>query len=227
MVWEKTLKAIEYDKIMFEVSKSAVLKATKDYFQLFMPLTTFSEVDNLLKQTDEAYQYLYRYGTGGIYYFDDVSDELKRVDIGSALNNAELLKVASNLKSARLIKTAIASVNDLNLTLIKGITERLFINPDFEKEIADKIISEDEVSDNASPKLYSIRKSITNINARIRAELNSYMLGGLINIFKIALLQCVKIDTLFQLKVSLEVLLKALFTINRHQVQRCLLSLNT
>ena len=179
MVWEKTLKAIEYDKIMFEVSKSAVLKATKDYFGLFMPLTTFSEVDNLLKQTDEAYQYLYRYGTGGIYYFDDVSDELKRVDIGSALNNAELLRVASNLKSARLIKTAIASVNDLNLTLIKGITERLFINPDFEKEIADKIISEDEVSDNASPKLYSIRKSITNINARIRAELNSYMRGGL------------------------------------------------
>lgn len=179
MVWEKTLKAIEYDKIMLEVSKSAVLKATKDYFQLFMPLTTFSEVDNLLKQTDEAYQYLYRYGTGGIYYFDNVSDELKRVDIGSALNNAELLRVASNLKSARLIKTAIASVNDLNLTLIKEITERLFINPDFEKEIADKIISEDEVSDNASPKLYSIRKSITNINARIRAELNSYMRGGL------------------------------------------------
>lgn len=179
MVWEKTLKAIEYDKIMLEVSKSAVLKATKDYFGLFMPLTTFSEVDNLLKQTDEAYQYLYRYGTGGIYYFDDVSDELKRVDIGSALNNAELLRVASNLKSARLIKTAIASVNDLNLTLIKDITERLFINPDFEKEIADKIISEDEVSDNASPKLYSIRKSITNINARIRAELNSYMRGGL------------------------------------------------
>lgn len=179
MVWEKTLKAIEYDKIMLEVSKSAVLKATKDYFGLFMPLTNFSEVDNLLKQTDEAYQYLYRYGTGGIYYFDDVSDELKRVDIGSALNNAELLKVASNLKSARLIKTAIASVNDLNLTLIKTITERLFTNPDFEKEIADKIISEDEVSDNASPKLYSIRKSITNINAKIRAELNSYMRGGL------------------------------------------------
>ena len=179
MVCEKTLKAIEYDKIMYEVSKFAVLKKTKEYLQTFVPLTTFSEVDFLLKQTDEAYQYLYKYSTGGVYYCDDVSDELKRVDIGSALSIAELLRVTANLKSARVIKSAISTVNDDNLTLIKQITERLFINPDFEKEISDKIISEDEISDNASPKLYSIRRSIANINARIRNELNSYMRGGL------------------------------------------------
>ena len=45
MVCEKTLKAIEYDKIMCEVSKFAVLKKTKNYLQNFVPLTTFAEVD--------------------------------------------------------------------------------------------------------------------------------------------------------------------------------------
>ena len=43
------------------------------------------------------------------YYFDDISEELNRVDIGSALNIIELLRVVSNLKSARLIKKAIES----------------------------------------------------------------------------------------------------------------------
>ena len=179
MVSLKTLKALEYDKIMFEVSKFAVLNKTKELISSFAPLTTLKDVQFLQNQTDESYKYLYTYSTGGIYYFDDVSDELKRVDIGGVLNNAELLKVVSNLKSARIVKTAIEKVNDNSLSLIKNITDRLFTNLEFENEIAEKIISEDEISDNASLKLYSIRKNISSINAKIRAELNSYMRGGM------------------------------------------------
>lgn len=179
MITKKALKAIEYDKIMTDVASYAVLNKTKEEISSFAPLTALSEVDLLLKKTDEAYKYLYTHSTGGIYYFDDVIEELKRVDIGGTLNNAELIKVASNLKSARIIKSAIAAVNDESLTLIKQITERLFINPDFENEIAEKIISEDRISDTASPKLYSIRKNISNLNVKIRAELNSYMRGNL------------------------------------------------
>ena len=178
MISLKTLKALEFDKIMADVSKFAVLEKAKEELISFAPLTIFSDVDALLKKTDEGYKYLYKYSTGGIYYFGDVSDELMRVDIGATLNNAELLKVAANLKSARLIKSAINNVNDAELYLIKAITDRLYNNQDFENEISDKIISEDEISDNASPKLYSIRKSISNINAKIRAELNSYMRGN-------------------------------------------------
>ena len=178
MVSKKTLKAIEYDKIMADVATFAVLKKAKEELISFAPLTVFSDVNTLLCKTDEAYKYLYKYSTGGIYYFDDVSDELKRVDIGSTLNNVELLKVAANLKSARIIKAAINSVNDENLRLIKNITDRLYLNQEFENEISEKIISEDEISDNASPKLYAIRKNISNLNAKIRAELNSYMRGS-------------------------------------------------
>ena len=179
MISQKTLKAIEYDKIMSQVASFAVLNQTKEQLCSFVPLTTLSEVDFLLRQTEEAYKYLYVYSTGGIYYFDDVTEQLKRVDIGGVLNNSELLKIAANLKSARLIKNAVDAVTDQSLSLISDITARLYINPEFEKEITDKIISEDEISDNASQKLYSIRKNIKSINARIRVELNSYMRGGL------------------------------------------------
>lgn len=179
MISSKTLKALEYDKIMADLSSYAVLEKTKDALKAFVPLTTLKEVDFLLKQTSEAFKYLYTYSTGSIYYFDDITDELNRVDVGSSLNNAELLRVISNLKSARIIKSALEKVNDSSLTILKEISDRLYVNADFEKEISEKIISETEISDNASPKLYSIRKSINSINARIRAELNSYMRGGL------------------------------------------------
>ena len=96
MISLKTLKAIEYDKIMADVSSFAVLRETKERLRSFVPLTVFSEVENLLKHTEEAYKYLYTYSTGSIYYFDDVGDELMRVDVGGALNNAELLKVSGS-----------------------------------------------------------------------------------------------------------------------------------
>ncbi len=179
MISQKTLKALEYDKIMSDVASHAVLLKTKEEILNFLPLTSLESVLLLQKRTDEAYKYLFTYSVGGIYYFEDILDEIKRAEVGGTLNNLELLRVASNLKSARLARTSIESVNDENLTEIKQIVERLFINVDFEKEISDKIISEDEISDHASPKLYSIRKSIANINARIREQLNSYMRGNL------------------------------------------------
>ncbi len=179
MITQKTLKALEYDKIMADVSNYAVLEKTKEEIKSFLPLTLLESVKSLQTKTDEAYKYLFTYSVGGVYYFEEIYDELKRAEVGGTLNNAELLKIASNLKSARIARTSIESVNDENLTQLKEIAKRLFVNTEFEKEITDKIISEDEVSDHASPKLYQIRKSIANLNAKIRDQLNSYMRGGL------------------------------------------------
>ena len=178
MFTAKTLKALEYDKILRAVSEFAVLDRTKEYLSNFTPVSDLSEAEFLLKKTCESYELLYKHNTSGVYYFDDVTDELKRADMGGTLINIELMRVASNLKSARIAKTSVESVNDQNITIIPEIVSRLFTNQDFEKEISEKIISEDEISDNASPKLYQIRKNIRNLNAKIRERLNSYMRGN-------------------------------------------------
>lgn len=178
MISAKTIKSIEYDKILSSVSDCAVLYDTKELIKDFNPVSDFSEAEFLLKKTKEAYEYLYTHSVGGIYFCKNIYDELKRVDMGGTLNNAELLNVASNLKSARTAKHSIESVNDEKLTLIKNISSLLYTNQDFEKEVASKIISEDEISDTASPRLFSIRKSIHSLNAKIRDQLNSYMRGG-------------------------------------------------
>ncbi len=179
MISAKTLKAIEYDKIMQKVSDYAVLGLSKERLLSFAPVSELSEAEFLLEQTKEAVALLYKYNVSGVYFFDDVSEELQRVDKGGILNNAELIKVAQNLKSARLLRFGILSVKDDNIKILTEVAGRLFTNQNFEDEISSKIISEDEISDNASPKLYSIRKEIRNINARIREQLNSYMRGNM------------------------------------------------
>jgi len=178
MFTAKTLKSIEYDKIMSLVSSYAVLEKTKEDVLSFQPVPNLSGAEFLLKKTSEAYKLLYTYSIGGVYYFDDCLDELKRVDMGGTLINSEILKVTANLKSARLLKTSIASINDDSIVFLREISNRLFTNQEFEKEVASIIISDDEISDNASPKLYQIRKSIRNLNAKIRNQLNSYIRGG-------------------------------------------------
>ncbi len=178
MFTAKTLKSIEYDKILAKVAEYAVLQPTKYKILEFLPVSDLLEAEFLLKKTEESFKLLYTYSIGGIVYFDDVSDELHRADMGGTLINGELLRVTDNLKSARIIKTAVSTVKDNSISIIPEISERLFINPEFEKEISTKIVSEDEISDNASPKLYQIRKTIRNLNAKIRDQLNSYMRGN-------------------------------------------------
>lgn len=179
MVSPKTLKSIEFDKILESVASYAVLERTKSLIKNFSPLTCFEQVDILLKKTEEAYKLLFDFSAGGVYYFDDVSSELDRADKGGALNTLELLRVAGNLKSARLLKTSIDKVTDDSIVYLKEIASLIYVDQTLEEEITSKIISEDTISDNASKELYHIRKEIRNLNAKIRERLNSYVHGGL------------------------------------------------
>lgn len=179
MIADKTIKSIEFDKILNKVSDFAVLNKTKEEIKEFVPVTEIAVAETLMAKTTEAYKLLYTYGVAGLYFFDDIAEQLKRVDMGGILNNAELLRVAENLKSARIMKNSISSANDDTIMLLRDVSSRLYINIEFEKEITAKILSETEVSDNASQRLYSIRKNIRDINAKIRSQLNAYMHGSL------------------------------------------------
>lgn len=174
---KKTLLALEFDKIMAKISNCAVLGLTKDLLNNLMPTPTFSDAKILLDKTEEAYKLLYQYNVNKVYYFSNVEEELFRVDKGGVLNISEILRIVENLKGARLLKNSIYSVNSEDIVLLREISLQLFTNLEFEKDISRKIISEDEISDNASPKLFSVRKKIRDIKAKIRDKLNSYMRG--------------------------------------------------
>ena len=136
MISDKTLKALEYDKILCSVSEYAALKKTKDNIVSLTPATDIKTERFMLDKTAEAFKLLFTYSITQIYYFEDLADEIKRVDAGGTLNIPEILRVAAALKSARLAKSSILSVNDDTLKLIPEIAERLYVNQSFEKEIS-------------------------------------------------------------------------------------------
>lgn len=178
MILAKTIKTIEYDKILLALLNFAVMEQTKKEILEFNPVSELSDAEFLLEKTSEAYKLLYTYSVGGIFYSDDIRDSLRRAELGATFNNSELLKVADNLKTARILRTSISSVSDSSLTILPSIIAGIYVDGEFEKEIYSKIISENEVSDRASSKLASIRREIKSLNVKIRDQLNTYMRGS-------------------------------------------------
>ena len=179
MIKEKVLNSLEYYKVLSEVSFYASLKVTKDSFNTFTPFSTIEEAKIALDKTSEAYKLLFIYGAAEVSSFESVNESAKRAKLNGTLNNTELLRVAYALSSAGKVKNTFLSNTDESIVYLREIAKNLYYDEDFEKEIKEKILSEDAISDNASPSLYQIRKKIRIINERIREKLNSYMRGSL------------------------------------------------
>ena len=176
MIQEKVIKTLEFDKIIEKVSSFAVLATAKrrllsDQFDL-----SYKNAKYLLDKTFEAYN-LYIEGVKGVVYFDEIFDELNLAEKLSTLSPSALLKVARLLRSSRITSQEIIEFSQ-NKPILYDIACRIFFDNYLENEIFSKIVNEDEVSDNASEKLYTIRKSIKRINEKIREKLQGYMRSG-------------------------------------------------
>lgn len=178
MIDQKTLKSLEYDKVLTKISDFAVLKRTKRIICDLKPSTDKQTVEIQLNKTSEAFKLLFTYGVSGVEFFDDITDEPERAKKGATLNMAELLRVSRLLKSSRIVSNGILSVTDESIKLIPEIAERLYCDQYLEKEITSKILSDEKVADNASEKLFGIRKKIKKLNEQIREKLNWYVRSG-------------------------------------------------
>lgn len=172
----KVLKTLEYDKICERVSTFAVLSYSKNQILLDNVLSDYKSVKFLLDKTNEAYT-LFINGIKGVSYFDEITDELNLAEKLSTLTPAALLKVARLLRSSRITHTEIVN-SSLETPILYDIASRIFFDNYLENDIFSKIVNENEVSDRASDKLYSIRQNIKNINERIRERLQGYMRAG-------------------------------------------------
>ncbi len=178
MVNEKVLTALEYDKVLSDIAKFAVLQSGKNAILQSRPLCEYAAVKLLNDRTAEAVKLLYLYNVAQIPFAPDISDTVERAKVGGTLNFAELLNVSAALRSARIVKCSVLNVKDPSIILLKELSERLFSDQSLENEINEKILSEDTIADTASLQLASIRKQIRTINARIRDKLNSYIRGA-------------------------------------------------
>ena len=173
----KTIEKLELNKILKAVASFAVLPQTKAALENAMPESEIGEAKYFLDLTSEADLLLFRFGTGRIEAYPEIDDEPERAAKGAALSCGELLSVAALLRSARVAYNGVKSVSDERIVHMREIADRLYFDESLERDIGDKILSEEEVSDFASDALYNIRVSIRRLNERIRGKLSEY-LGG-------------------------------------------------
>lgn len=176
---EKVLKILEFDKIISFLSEHATCKGGKKLCKELVPYSSINKVSRALSETDAAVLRIHSYGDLSFRGVADITDYRKRLELGLPLSAGELLNVAAVLSAA---ETAVTydKKDDLSKErdCLSGIFSSLFCIPDLRKEITRCILSEDEIADDASPKLRSIRKELSQIGGKIHTELAKILNGS-------------------------------------------------
>lgn len=173
---EKSLKVLEFNKIKEMLIDKAESQLGKDLAKSIMPLLDIKEVEVLQKETEEALSLLMQRGNPPLYGIHSISYEIKRVEIGGTLSPGGLIKVSDSLRVSRGLKTYIKETKGDRLPnhpIIEGLVEELRTFKNIEDEINNAIINENEISDNASTTLRSIRRQINSKNDAVKDKLNS------------------------------------------------------
>ena len=175
---ERTLRTLEYGKILEKVAFLAYTeKAKKDILSL-MPYSDVSAVRKSLDETQEADLILFEHAVNPSMNFDDVTMALERAEVLSMLSMGEVLKIERVLRVSRTLRGQILNVPDDRIKLLIEKANLIFVDKKLEDDITSAILSDTEMSDKASPELYAIRTKIRKISDNIKAKLYNYVNGA-------------------------------------------------
>ena len=171
---ERYQRVLEYPKILNRLAGLAVSAMGKERALALRPSGDFDMVRRLQAQTEEASSVIAYTGGNPMSEFDDVREYLKLSTVGATLSMKALLSVAGALRACRTVRKALVTERE-DTPILTEMGSRIASNRMLEEDITNAIISEDEMSDHASPELYDIRRHIRVINDRVRDKLNSYI----------------------------------------------------
>ncbi len=177
-LFEKSLSTLEFSKVLKMLADRAAGSHTKEMAMLLRPASTIHECETLQQQTQDAMDMTGRFGSPSFTGLKDVSDALKRAEMGGVLNPCELLTIAALLRCARTTKAYVKERGDGERTSIDGYFSALAGNKYMEDKISQSIISEEEIADNASNELYDIRRKMRQTASKIRDTLSKITSGS-------------------------------------------------
>ena len=169
---QKALETLEYRKIIAQLKREMGSAASAKLADELTPLTSEKIIKEELRSTTEAVDLIVRKGplpTGGLY---DIREALLLAKKGGSLTMRQLLEVQNVLG---ISSEVVNFMHDDALPELKYIGEMVDLIVEFtalEKEISRCILTEDEMADNASPKLKDIRRSIHQQNQAIKNKLS-------------------------------------------------------
>lgn len=173
---QKVLRTLEYNKIVERLAEYAFGADTKERCLSLLPSTSLSEITNAQQQTKDAMNRSLKKGRLDCSGIKPLSSAIRRVEIGGTMNIEELLGLCKLLETARRVKAyGRKEREDIPSDSLSELFDGLEPLSPLCDEIRRCIISVDEISDDASSNLKSIRRSIRSTGDRIHAQLNQML----------------------------------------------------
>lgn len=171
-LYSRTFKALEFDKLLEKLSGYTENEAVKKRILTLLPSKTADEAAKLQKETSEAVSCVLKFGSPPVSLNSvDVAPFVKRVEMGGSLSAAELLKISRLLYTARRMKQYLSDFTTGEV--LKGAFEEIITAKQTEDRINACILPDEEIADDASSELLSIRRRMKTLNGKIRDTLNS------------------------------------------------------
>lgn len=169
--------SLELDKVLKSLAKFASCEDSKTAVSLIAPESNLDLAQALIRQTLDAHTLMARFGGPSFGGLKNVNNSLSRANAGGVLTMRELLDIAEVLRSLRGL-CEWRSKNSGVETCLDSYFDMITPNKYLEDKINSAIISEDELSDNASPALYDIRRKIRAASSRVREQLEKMVRSG-------------------------------------------------
>ena len=173
---QKALRTLEYDKIIAQLVEYASCESGKELCRKLVPSIDYDEIVTAQRETTDAVTRVRQKGGISFGGVKDIRASLKRLEVGSSLGIVELLSVSALLTTAARAKSygrhEDSELPEDSLEQLFSVLEPL---TPVNTEIKRCILSEEEVSDDASPGLHHVRRSMKNIHDKIHTQLNSIL----------------------------------------------------
>ncbi len=169
----KAFKVLEFDKILERLSSYTESTDVKKRILEIVPYTEVDDAKAAQKETTEAMSTLLKLGSPPVNLSAvNVLGAVKRTERDGVLHAKELMDISRLLYIARRMKSYLGEAAD-ECTTLHEIEENIITAKQLEDKINSCIISENEIADDASPELNTIRRKIKNLNGKIKENLNS------------------------------------------------------
>ncbi len=176
---QKVLQKLEYDKIIEMLAEKADSEPGKRLCREMRPSACLEEIRQWQTQTGDALNRLFKTGSTSFGSNSDLGFTIKSLEIGGTLSILELMKLAAMLDNVSRIKTyGKKDREDTPDDSLTELFEQLTPLTHVANEIGRCILSEEEIADDASPRLKSIRRSMIQTNEKVRSQLNSMLTGS-------------------------------------------------
>ena len=168
---KRTIRVLEFEKILEMLAVHAVSQGAKKRCRRLTPRKELTEIAQLQSETRDAARRWEEYGAVGFSGVREITDSLRLLEMGSPLNQSELLDIASLLETADQVQSYGARREAPEPDTLTDRFSSLLPVRDVSSEIRRCILSEEDMADDASSNLKKIRKEILTCGSQLHQQL--------------------------------------------------------